>query len=153
MKKILILIFMLLLIIPINIYAKEEVVPDEGSEEYSNVEYLPNKKSFNYLELKIDNHVEERINYYNDLLMGDMSSGFDSVKFLTTISFYSDNGELLKNSSLSISYFISGRQINYISLEIDFVTIINLSCFGFYYFDTNDYFDVQDILNQMSLSQ
>ena len=152
MKKILILIFMLFFIIPVNIYAKEEVVPDESSEEYSNVEYLPNKKSFNYLELKINNHVEERINYYNDLLMGDMSSGFDSVKFLTTISFYSDNGELLKNSSLSISYFISGRQINYISLEIDFVTIINLSCFGSYYFDTNDYFDVKEFNSDYKLA-
>ena len=148
MKKIILVLFMLFFIIPINAYAKENVV----SDDYSNVDYLPNRKSFNYLELKEDNYTKTRITYYNSILSRDMNFGFNSVTFETTISFYSDEGELLKDSELAIIYDISDAKINNVRLEIDDDVIINMFCNGSYFFTTNDYFDIREYNSDYKLA-
>ena len=140
MKKIIIILFMLFFIIPINAYAKENVV----SDDYSNVDYLPNRKSFNYLELKIDDYTKEKIFFYNNLLSKNMKYGFNYIEFETEISFYSDDGELLKNESLTIIYNITDSKITNVRLEINSVTIIELYCRNSYTFTTNEYFDVRE---------
>ena len=140
MKKIIIILFMLFFIIPINAYAKENVV----SDDYSNVDYLPNRKSFNYLELKIDDYTKEKIFFYNNLLSKNMKYGFNYIEFETEISFYSDDGELLKNESLTIIYNITDSKITNVRLEINSVAIIELYCRNSYTFTTNEYFDVRE---------
>ena len=140
MKKIIIILFMLFFLIPINAYAKENVV----SDDYSNVDYLPNRKSFNYLELKIDDYTKEKIFFYNDLLSKNMKFGFNFIEFETEISFYSDDGELLKNESLTIIYNITDSKIINVRLEINSVAIIELYCRNSYTFTTNEYFDVRE---------
>ena len=140
MKKIIILLFMLFFIIPINAYAKENVV----SDDYSNVDYLPNRKSFNYLELKIDDYTKGKIFFYNNLLSKNMKYGFNYIEFETEISFYSDDGELLKNESLTIIYNITDSKIINVRLEINSVPIIELYCRNSYTFTTNEYFDVRE---------
>ncbi len=140
MKKIIIILFMLFFIIPINAYAKENVV----SDDYSNVDYLPKRKSFNYLELKLDDYTKEKIFYYNNLLSKNMKYGFNYIEFETEISFYSDDGELLKNESLTIFYNITDSKITNVRLEINSVAIIELYCRNSYTFTTNEYFDVRE---------
>lgn len=140
MKKIIIILFMLFFIIPINAYAKENVV----SDDYSNVDYLPNRKSFNYLELKIDDYTKDKIFFYNNLLSKNMKYGFNYIEFETEISFYSDDGELLKNESLTIIYNITDSKITNVRLEINSVAIIELYCRNSYTFTTNEYFDVRE---------
>jgi len=140
MKKIIIILFMLFFIIPINAYAKENVV----SDDYSNVDYLPNRESFNYLELKIDDYTKDKIFFYNNLLSKNMKYGFNYIEFETEISFYSDGGELLKNESLTIIYNITDSKIINVRLEINSVTIIELYCRNSYTFTTNEYFDVRE---------
>ena len=140
MKKIIIILFMLFFIIPINAYAKENVV----SDDYSNVDYLPNRKSFNYLELKIDDYTKDKIFFYNNLLSKNMKYGFNYIEFETEISFYSDGGELLKNESLTIIYNITDSKIINVRLEINSAAIIELYCGNSYTFTTNEYFDVRE---------
>jgi len=140
MKKIIIILFMLFFIIPINAYAKENVV----SDDYSNVDYLPNRKSFNYLELKIDDYTKDKIFFYNNLLSKNMKYGFNYIEFETEISFYSDDGELLKNESLTIIYNITDSKIINVRLEINSAAIIELYCGNSYTFTTNEYFDVRE---------
>ena len=148
MKKIIILLFMLFFIIPINAYAKENVV----SDDYSNVDYLPNRKSFNYLELKIDDYTKEKIFFYNNLLSKNMKYGFNYIEFETEISFYSDDGELLKNESLTIIYNITDSKITNVRLEINSVAIIELYCRNSYTFTTNEYFDVREYNSNYKLA-
>ena len=153
MKKILFLIIACILLIPISVYAKENVVPDIGSNEYSNVKYLPDKKSFNYLELKADNYTLERLNYYNNLLSSNMSFSYNVIYFDTSISFYSEVGEKLETKTLSIGYETFGNSISSIYLNIGGKRIIGASCFNnsFSYL-TDDYFDVNEYNSNYKLA-
>ena len=143
MKKILCLLFIVLFsfFMSFNILANEAVVPDIGSYEYTKLQYLPDKKTFNYLKIMNDSYTRNKIQDYNRLLSSSSSNLNGTITFETTITFYSDEGEIA-NSKLDIIYRIRNSNIVQIFLDVGYARFIDSMIIANNI--TNCYFDVKN---------